>query len=104
MRYQFARSFADPCRIAPVFMTTPSVSPRPPTTAHWKDLLVHHQGGYGLSLLGDAIPNCSSAPIKNASDLGFGCIFLRTAGAVAKLVYPERGTSDYLVRASFALE
>jgi hypothetical protein len=38
-----------------VFTTTASRSAHAPTTAHWKDLLVHHQWGYELPLLDDAL-------------------------------------------------
>jgi hypothetical protein len=47
-------SLSRPC----IHNHTRSRSAHAPTTAHWKDLLLHHQWGCGLPLLDDALRLC----------------------------------------------
>jgi len=55
-------SLSRPC----IHNQTRSRSAHAPTTAHWKDLLLHHQWGCGLPLLDDALRLLPVArPIRN---------------------------------------
>jgi hypothetical protein len=55
-------SLSRPC----IHNQTRSRSAHAPTTAHWKDLLLHHQWGCGLPLLDDALKLLPVArPIRN---------------------------------------
>jgi len=64
--------------------------------------------GYFSVLIPEAAPGMlykfrvesRECPDKNAGELAFGCIFAMRRRAAKKLLYPERGTSQYLLRVS----